>query len=107
MSNSQYEATLYAVARLDHAMKLLLAPDDLNLRAPRWTSELTNCVVDAMKACRWFHATGFDPPSQFGFWLRTLLHEADVGTSRGGDAGTAAWLAADAVDQLKGEWRPE
>jgi hypothetical protein len=107
MPNPQHEATLPVVARLDHAMKLLLGPDHLNFRAPSWTPELTNGVVDGMKACRWFLATGFELPGQFGFWVRTVMKAAGLGTHHGGDAGVAAWLAADAVDQLREEWRPE
>jgi hypothetical protein len=107
VSTPQYTATLHAVAGLDHAMGLLMAPNRPDLQGPGWTPELTNQVVDGMRACRWFLAAGFDPSDQFGFWLRTTMDEAGLGTHHGGDAGTAAWLAADAVDQLNKEWRSE
>jgi hypothetical protein len=108
MTTPQYEATLHAVAQLDRAMRLLESTDDSESRAPGWTPELTNYVDGGMRACRWFLATGFDPPGQFGSWLRNTLDEAGLGPDRHSEAyGSAVWRAADAVDHLKERWRPE
>jgi hypothetical protein len=109
MTTPQYEATLRAVARLDHAMRLLeSSTHDLEPRSRSWTPELTNRVVEGMRACRWFLATGFDPPAQFGSWLRKTLDESGLGPGHHLEiCGSAVWRAADAVDRLKEQWRPE
>lgn len=79
-------------------------------RSPKWTPELIRRLVEGMQACRWFLATGFDPQEQFGSWLRRRLEENELGPPDGphGDfSGSWAWHAADAVDQLRRDWRPE
>jgi hypothetical protein len=73
----QHEATLRAVARLDQAIKQVTTGHS-EPRSIGWTSELTNRLVEGMRACRWFLATGFDPPEQFGSWLRKNLEEAHL-----------------------------
>ena len=91
-------------------IKMLVSSDPPEPRAPRWTSELIHSLVEGMQACRWFLATGFDPPEQFGSWLRRRLEENELGPPDGphGDFYVSwAWHAADAVDQLRKEWRPE
>ena len=110
MPTPQYEATLRAVASLDGAIKMALNADHPEPRAPGWTPELTRRLVEGMQACRWFLASGFDPPGQFGTWLRRNLEENDLGPPGGrhGDFyGSWAWHAADAVDRLLEEWQPE
>ena len=108
MSTPQYEATLRAVGSLDRATMMLLNTDHPEPRAPGWTPELSNRLVEGMQACRWFLASGFDPPEQFGSWLRKSLEEADLGPGRQSDVyGSMTWQAADAVDRLREEWRPE
>ena len=62
---------------------MLLDTDHLEPRAPGWTPELTRHLVEGMQACRWFLATGFAPPEQFGAWLRTSLKERDLGPPDG------------------------
>ena len=105
VTTPQYEATLRAVASLDHANKLL----NSELRTVSgWSPELLDRVTEGMRACRWFLATGFDPPGQFGTWLRTTLDEAGLGPQGDRDAAcVAAWQAADSVDRLGEQWRPE
>jgi hypothetical protein len=105
----QYELTLGAIASLDRAVKLLLAPDSPEPKSPIWTLELTDLLVDGMRACRWFVATGFEPPEQFGSWLCKNLKERDLQPdSPDGDFyGAAAWKAAVAVDRLREEWQPD
>jgi hypothetical protein len=101
----QYEATLKAVASLDHA-NLLLNSDCRTV--PGWTPDVMDRVAEGMRACRWFLATGFDPPFQFGTWLRTTLDEGGLGPHGDRDAAcVAAWQAADSVDRLREQWRPE
>jgi hypothetical protein len=108
VTTTQYEATLRAVACLDRAVMLLLSTDCPEPMEPGWTSELTNRVVEGMRACKWFLAAGFNPPDQFGSWLRNTLEEAGLGARHYPEVyGSAAWHAADAVDHLKEQWRPE
>jgi hypothetical protein len=66
MATRQYHATLNAVSRRDGAVKMLLSSDLPEPRAAKWTPELIHGLVEGMQACRWFVATGFDPPAQFG-----------------------------------------
>jgi hypothetical protein len=109
VSTPQYDATLRAVASLDFSMHGILSPGHPEPRGPGWTPELTDRVVDAMRACRWFLATGFDPPRQFGPWLRATLEAGGVapGSALEDWHGSVAWKAAGAVDRLCEEWRPE
>jgi hypothetical protein len=108
VTTTQYEATLNAVGRLDMAVGMLLNSDHPEPRATGWTPELTSRLVEGMQACRWFLATGFDPPEQFGSWLRTTLDEAGLGRNHRSEVyGSMAWHAADAVDHLREEWQPE
>jgi hypothetical protein len=110
VSTPQYEATLRAVARIDHAIRMLLSPEAPEPRSSKWTPELTHRVVEGMQACRWFLATGFEPPEQFGSWLRRILQEEGLGPSSndGGDFyGSRVWHAANAVDQLREDWQPD
>jgi hypothetical protein len=86
-------------------MTMVLNTDHPEPRAPGWTPELTGRLVEGMQACRWFLATGFDPPAQFGSWLRRCLEEGDLGHSD--IYGSMAWNAADAVDHLREAWQPE
>jgi hypothetical protein len=110
VSTPPYDATLRAVARLDSGIGMLQHPDGPEPESPKWTPELTRRVVEAMQACRWFLGTGFEPPQQFGFWLRRILEDEGLGPPRhsGGDFyGSWVWHAADAVDQLTEEWEPD
>jgi hypothetical protein len=89
---------------------MVLNTDHPEPRAPGWTPELTRRLVEGMQACRWFLATGFEPPGQFGSWLRRSLEERDLGPPGGHDSdfyGSWVWHAADAVDHLREEWQPE
>ena len=105
MTTPQYEATLRAVASLDHA-NILLKSDHRTVSG--WTPDVMGRVTEGMRACRWFLATGFDPPGQFGTWLRTTLDEAGLGPQGDRDAAcVAAWQAADSVDHLGEQWHPE
>lgn len=105
MTTPQYEATLRAVGKLDMAVQMLNNTEHLEPRAPGWTPALISELVKGMEACRWFLATGFAPPEQFGSWLRRCLAERDLGHSD--IYGSMAWNAADAVDRLREEWRAE
>jgi hypothetical protein len=108
VTTPQYEATLRAVGRVDAAVMMLLNTDHPEPRAPGWTPELTSRLVEGMQACRWFLATGFDPPEQFGAWLRKSLEEAGLGPNHHSEVyGSMVWHAADAVDHLREEWQPE
>jgi hypothetical protein len=105
VTTPQHEATLLAVASLDHA-KILLNSDHRTVAG--WTPDLLDRVTEGIRACRWFLATGFDPPGQFGTWLRTTLDEGGLGPLGDRDAAcVAAWQAADCVENLKEQWRPE
>ena len=105
MTDPQYHTTLQAIASLDHA-NMLLNSDVRTVSG--WTPEIVNRVAEGIHACRWFLAAGFDPPGQFGFWLRMTLDEAGLGPHGDRDAaGVAAWQAADSVDHLGEQWRPE
>jgi hypothetical protein len=87
---------------------MLLHPKAPEPSSSKWTPELTHRVVEGMQARRWFLATGFEPPEQFGSWLRRILEEEGLGSasSDGGDFyGSRVWHAADAVDQLQVEWQ--
>jgi len=89
---------------------MLLTTDHPEPRAPGWTPELTRDLVQGMQACRWFLATGFDPPGQFGSWLRRTLQERGLEPPGGRHSDFYAswvWHAAGAVDQLREEWQPE
>jgi hypothetical protein len=101
----QYEATLRAVASLDFAVEMLMNAEHPEPRAPGWTPEFTSQLATGMQSCRWFLATGFTPPERFGSWLRGCLAEKDLGHSD--ICGSIAWRAADGVDRLSQEWRPE
>jgi hypothetical protein len=109
MPTEHYEATLRAVARIDGAIGMLLDVDHPVPRSSELTSDLTQHLVDAMRACRWFLAAGFDPPEQFGSWLRARLEENDLGPPGDENSDFSAswvWHAADAVDRLRAEWQP-
>ena len=108
MTTPQYEATLKAVGRLDMAVGMLLNTEHPEPRAPDWTPELTSHLVEGMQACRWFLASGFDPPEQFGSWLRRSLEDAGLGPHNHTEVyGSMVWHAADAVDRLREEWQAE
>jgi hypothetical protein len=110
MPSPQYEATLKAVARLDGAIRRVQNEHRPESGASSWTPELTRRLVDGMQACRWFIAAGFDPPAQFGSWLRRNLEEAGLGPPDGrhGDFDASwVWHAADAVDDLGDAWQPD
>jgi len=109
MSTPQYQATLKAVARLDFAIKHLTSVHDPEPRSSRWTPELSRQLVEGMTACRWFLASGFDPPAQFGAWLRNNLEQVGLqpGSKNGDFYGAAVWHAAAEVDHLGREWQPE
>ena len=105
VTHPQYRATLQVIASLDHA-DILLNSDQRS--APGWTPDVVDCVAKGIQACRWFLSTAFDPPAQFGTWLRATLNEAGLGPQGDQDAtSVAAWNAAGAVDDLKANWLPE
>jgi len=105
---ARYEATLPVVARLDFAIMHNLQPT-AEPRSSAWTPELTDRLVEGMRACRWFLATGFEPPPQFGTWLRKNLEEAELqpGSPVEDFYSRAVWYAAREVDQLGKDWHPE
>jgi hypothetical protein len=105
----QYEATLKAVARLDFAIGHVTSTELPEPRSANWTTELTDRLVEGMRACRWFLAAGFDPPKRFGAWLRKNLAEAGLqpGSAAADFYGSAVWYAADEVDHLGEKWRQE
>jgi hypothetical protein len=109
VTTPQYEATLHAVANIDFAMSALLAPNHPEPRGPAWTDELIDRVASGLRSCRWFLATGFDPSVQFGSWLRITLEAKGLG--RGAPAhdfaASTVWRAAEDVDRLRDQWRPE
>jgi hypothetical protein len=105
VTTPHYEATLRAVARLDFAVQMLTDTEHPEPRAPGWTAALTSQLTAGMQACRWFLATGFTPSEQFGPWLRGCLAAHDLVHSD--IYGSVVWSAADAVDRLREEWRPE
>ena len=107
-SSRQYELTLRAVSSLDQAVMLLLATDPPEPKAQSWTLELTDLVVEGIRASRWFVAKGFEPPGKFGSWLRKNLKESELQSSspHGDLFGAAVWMAAAAVDHLPEEWQP-
>jgi hypothetical protein len=105
VTHPQYGATLRAIARLDHADKLLNSDQR---SASGWTPDVVDRVGQGIRACRWFLSTAFDPPGQFGTWLRATLNEAGLGPEGDQDAtSVAAWNAAGAVDDLRANWLPE
>jgi hypothetical protein len=106
----QYEATLSVVARLDFAIMQNVNPSRAGeSRSPAWTPELTDRVVEGMRACRWFLATGFAPPPRFGAWLRKNLENAELqlGSPVEDFYSRAVWYAAQEVDRLGKDWQPE
>lgn len=105
VTNPQYGETLRAIASLDHADKLLNSDQR---SASGWTPDVVDRVAPGIRACRWFLSTAFDPPGQFGTWLRATLKEAGLEPDGDQDAtSAAAWNAAAAVDDLKANWLPE
>lgn len=105
----QYELTLGAVARLDRATNLLLSPRPPEPKGAVWTPELIDRIVEGMRACRWFVATGFEPPRELAVWLRTNMEQNQLrpGSLHGDFHGAAVWYAAEALDHLREEWRPD
>jgi len=100
---------LRAVARLDFAIGHVPSPEFPEPRSETWTPELSDRLVEGMRACRWFLAAGFDPPKQFGGWLRKNLAEAGLqpGSAAADFYASAVLYAADEVDHLGEEWRQE
>ena len=109
MASRQYELTLHAVARLDRAIALLLSPDPPEPRGAVWTTERTVHVVDGLRAIRWLVSAGFEPPPQVARWLRARMEEEalEPGAMNADFHGAAVWYAADEVERLREEWRPE
>jgi hypothetical protein len=105
VTHPQYSATLRAIASLDHADSLLISDQR---RASGWTPDVVDRVAQGIRACRWLLSTAFDPPAQFGTWLRATRKEAGLGPDGDQDAtSSAAWNAAGAVDDLKANWLSE